>query len=85
MILDDLMEEMANSALGQDIFTKLSHHRMFSCINVQQNLFVQGRTARSQAVNSQFYLLTRTCRDLKQISVLGAQMFPGKTADFVKV
>lgn len=27
IILDDLMEEMANSALGQDIFTKLSHHR----------------------------------------------------------
>ena len=59
--------------------------RFFSCINVQQNLFVQGPAARSQAVNSQFYLLTRTCRDLKQIAVLGGQMFPGKTADFVKV
>jgi len=27
VILDDLMEEMAHSQLGQDIFTKLSHHR----------------------------------------------------------
>ena len=78
-VLDDLMAEMANSELGQDIFTKLSHHRMFSCINVQQNLFVQGRAARSQALNSQFYLLTRTCCDLKQISLLkGLKCFPGK-------
>ena len=58
--------------------------RMFSFVNVQQNLFVQGRAARSQAVNSQYYLLTRTCRDLKQLSVLGSQMFPGKTSEFVK-
>lgn len=27
VILDDLMTEMADSPLGQDIFTKLSHHR----------------------------------------------------------
>ena len=27
VILDDLMEEMSRSQLGQDIFTKLSHHR----------------------------------------------------------
>lgn len=27
VILDDLMMEMAQSPLGQDIFTKLSHHR----------------------------------------------------------
>lgn len=52
---------------------------------MQQNLFVQGPKARSQALNSQFYLLTRTCRDLKQLAVLGGQMFPGKTADFVRV
>ena len=27
VILDDLMTEMADSPLGQDIFTKYSHHR----------------------------------------------------------
>ena len=52
---------------------------------MQQNLFVQGKAARSQAVNSQFYLLTRTCRDLKQIAVFGGQMFPGQSKDFVAV
>jgi len=55
------------------------------CINVQQNLFVKGRAARSQAINSQFYLLTRTCRDLKQLSVFGSQMFPGKSKQFVAI
>ena len=27
VVLDDLMDEMAQSPLGQDIFTKMSHHR----------------------------------------------------------
>lgn len=66
-------------------FLSFCFSRNFSCINVQQNIFVQGPAARSQAINSQFYLLTRTCRDLKQMSVLGGQMFPGKSKEFVTI
>jgi hypothetical protein len=85
LVCDDLMTEMAESPMAQDIMTKMSHHRNFSIININQNIFVQGSKARNQAVNSHFYILTRTCRDLKQISLLGSQMFPGKASEFVKV
>ena len=84
-IMDDLMTEMAKSSLGQDMYTKMSHHRNFSCLNIVQNVFVQGKAARNQALNSQFFILTRTCRDVKQISILGSQLFPGKSAQFVQV
>ena len=85
LFLDDLMSEVSQSQLMQDIFTKISHHRNFSCINILQNLFTQGKAARSQSLNSHFYILTRTCRDIKQIALLGSQLFPGKTKEFVKV
>ncbi len=41
-----------------------------------QNIFAQGRSARVQALNSHYYILTRSTRDLRQISVLGGQMMP---------
>ena len=85
IILDDLMAEMASSSIGQDMYTKLSHHRNFSCLNIVQNIFVQGKAARNQALNSHFFILTRNCRDLRQIAVLGSQLFPGKSKDFVEI
>ena len=85
LVTDDLMTEMAKSSMAQDICTKMSHHRNFSCLNILQNIFVQGKTARNQALNSQFFLLTRTCRDVKQIAILGSQLFPGKTKQFAEI
>ena len=85
IIFDDLMSEMARSSIGQDMYTKLSHHRNFSCLNIIQNIFVQGKAARNQTLNSHFFILTRTCRDLRQIAILGSQLFPGKTKDFVEI
>jgi hypothetical protein len=86
LICDDLMSELAESSMAQDITTKLGHHRGegISFIRISQNLFAPGKAARTQALNSQYYILTRTCRDLKQISVLGSQMFPGKSSQFVQ-
>lgn len=84
VVLDDLMSQVANSALLADMFTKMSHHRNFSIINIAQNIYPPGRAARTQSLNSAFYLLTRTCRDLRQIKDFGAQVFPGESPSFVK-
>ena len=84
VIFDDLMDESATSPLGSDIATKLSHHRNVTCINLVQNIFKQGKSARSQAVNSHYIILTRTCRDLRQVNTLGQQLFPGKGGQFVQ-
>ena len=85
MIYDDLMVEVAKSSMLQDVSTKMAHHRNFSCLVITQNLYQQGTNARSQSLNSQYYLLTRTCRDLRQIGVLGAQLHPGKGSKFIEV
>ena len=85
IIYDDLMKEFAQSELMMDVATKLSHHRNFSVINITQNIFIQGKAARSQSLNSGYYILTRTTRDLRQIATLGSQLFPGKSSQFVAV
>ena len=85
LVFDDLMAQMSESSLIQDIMTKIAHHSNATTITLCQNIFPSGRSARTQAVNSHYYILTRTCRDLKQISVLGSQMFPGKTKEFTKI
>ena len=85
LVYDDLMSQVVASNLAEDVATKLSHHRNFTSINISQNIFAQGKSARVQSLNSQFYILTRTCRDLKQIGVLGSQLFPGKSTEFMKV
>ena len=84
VVLDDLMSQVASSTLLADMFTKMSHHRNFSIINIAQNIYPPGKAARTQSLNSAFYLLTRTCRDLRQINEFGSQVFPGKSASFVK-
>ena len=85
LVFDDLMTEVAQSAIAQNIVTKMAHHRHFGAINLMQNIFVQGKKARSQALNSQYYLLTRTTQDLKQVAVLGSQMFPSKGKEFIEI
>lgn len=85
MVFDDLFAEMADSSTARDVATKLVHHRHFTSITLTQNVFAQGKAARSQAVNSQFYILTRTCRDLRQIMALGDQIFPGKGKRFLAI
>ncbi len=85
LIVDDMMSELSESTVFQDCSTKLSHHKNFSFISISQNIFNQGKSARTQSLNSHFYLLTRTCRDLKQISTLGGQLFPGSGSKFLEI
>ena len=85
LIVDDMMSELSKSSIFQDCSTKLSHHRNFSLISIAQNIFPHGKSARTQSLNSHFYVLTRTCRDLRQISTLGSQLFPGKASDFLEI
>ena len=84
-LFDDLMSQGSQSTLMQDIATKLSHHRNFSTITINQNIFQSGKTARTQSLNSQYFLLSRTCRDVRQIGTLGSQLFPGKGSKFIQL
>ena len=77
LILDDLMSEVAASKTVQDLFCQFCHHRNVSVIYITQNIFQQGKCARSIALNTYYLILMRTLRAASQISHLGRQLYPG--------
>lgn len=77
VIFDDLMDECLKSEKVQKLFTKDSHHLNTSVIFVSQNLYAQGKHARTIALNSHYFILFKNPRDLSQIGTLGRQMYPG--------
>ena len=78
IIIDDLMDKVVNDIDMSLLFTQGCHHKNISIIYVSQNLFLQGKYARTISLNTQYIVLFRSLRDVSQITVLGRQMFPGK-------
>ena len=78
LILDDLMNSVAHSSLISDIYSKGAHHYNLSCINLIQNLYVQGKEARSISLNTHFFILCRTSRDVNQLGLFGLQAYNNK-------
>ena len=78
LVLDDLIAQVPDSSLVNDILVHISHHKKLNLIQISQNIFEQGKHARTQSLNYSGFLLLRTLRDLRQISYLGTQVFPGK-------
>ena len=73
-ILDDLMDE-TNASVTQ-LFTKGSHHRNISVIQILQNLFSKNKEARTISLNSNYLVLFKNPRDNAQVSHLAKQIFP---------
>ena len=73
-ILDDLMEDAANSADIANVFTKFSHHLNYSVVLLSQNLFNKGRYFRTISLQVQYLWLLKSVRDTSIISTLGRQM-----------
>ena len=76
-ILDDLMSETNESVTK--LFTKGSHHRNISVIQIVQNLFGKNKESRTISLNSHYLVVFKNPRDKSQIIHLGKQMFPGQT------
>jgi hypothetical protein len=85
IVVDDLMDELRNDDTLAKIFTRGSHHNNICIIYIIQNLFLKGQQMRTISLNSQYFILTKNRRDLKQIETFGRQCFPGKSKGFLKV
>ena len=83
LIVDDLMSEGSQSDEMQCVFTKYVHHRNLSCLYLMQNIFCQGKTARSISLNTNYLILYKNVRDRSQIMYLARQMFPHQTNFFL--
>ena len=75
-ILDDLMSETNESVTK--LFTKGSHHRNVSVIQIVQNLFGKNKEHRTISLNSHYLVVFKNPRDKSQVVHLGKQMFPGQ-------
>lgn len=78
LVLDDLCEETVNREEGKNIFTRLCHHLNISAILISQNLFSQGKYARTISLNVHYFCLLKTTRSGCQIQHLNRQIYgPG--------
>ncbi len=66
------------------LFTQGCHHRRLSVIFITQNLYGQGKSARTIALNCWYLVLFKNIRGTSQIQTLGRQLFPGRSKALVE-
>ena len=80
LVLDDLAEETVESPVMLKMFTTNCHHMGITTLFIMQNIFTQGKFARSISLNAHYIVLLKSLRDVNQISYLGRQLFSKKAA-----
>ena len=78
LILDDLMQEVVNSKTMQDLFCQYCHHMGISVMFLTQNLFQQGKYARTIALNTHVLVLMKNLRNASQIAHFARQLYPNR-------
>jgi hypothetical protein len=84
VVLDDLMVKVIGDPLCQELFTLGSHHKNLSVIFITQNLFCDGKFARTISLNTHYLIIFKNLRDALQINELAKRMLPGKSLGLVE-
>ena len=84
IVLDDLMMEVVKNVEMELLFTRGSHHKNLTIIYINQNMFCQGKHARTIALNCHYLILFQNRRDCSQVQKLGQQIFPGHSQVLVE-
>jgi hypothetical protein len=82
IILDNLMSQVVDDKNILNLFTVGSHHRKNSLIFLTQNIYENGKYARTISLNIHYFILFKNRRDQEQIMHLGRQIYPGETKFF---
>jgi hypothetical protein len=80
VVLDDLMSEVVKNSEIEHLFTRGAHHKNLSIIFLNQNMFCQGKNAKTINLNCHYLVLFKNLRDSSQIRRLGQQIFPGESS-----
>jgi len=78
IILDDLCHIVCQNTEMELLFSQVSHHRNISVCFMKNNLFYQGKTARTISLNTNIYVLMKNPADVLQIKILAKRVFPNK-------
>jgi hypothetical protein len=84
IILDDLMQDVVKTPEIETLFSRGAHHKKLTIIYINQNMFCQGKYARTITLNCHYLVLFKNLRDCSQIQRLGQQIFPGKGQGLVE-
>lgn len=84
IILDDLMLDVVKNSEMEMLFTRGAHHKKLSIIYLNQNMFCQGKNARSISLNCHYLILFQNLRDCFQIKKLGQQIYPNQSQVLVE-
>ena len=74
IIIDDLQFAALNNAFIANLFSREAHNRNISVFLILQNLFHQGKYSRDISLNTNYFVLFKNPRDVKQIKYLGSQL-----------
>ena len=74
IVLDDLMDSVIQDVQIQRLFTLGSHHKNITVLFINQNLFCQGKCARTISLNCHYVILFKNPRDVHQIHLFGRQI-----------
>ena len=78
IILDDLMEEVANNAHLCRLFTQGCHHKRLCVFFITQNMFQKAKFTQTISKNVQYFVFTKSPRNLCSLLNLCKQVFRGK-------
>ena len=84
IIIDDLMHEVLGNKNMELLFTQGTHHKCVSVILITQILYPGEKHARTIALNTWYMVLMKNLRDVSQVSILGKQLYPGKSKGFLQ-
>ncbi|WAR31851.1 YMD3-like protein, partial [Mya arenaria] len=81
LVLDDLFSEVGKDKRITDLFTEGSHHRSFSVVSINQNIF--GNKDPTQRRNCHYLVLFNNPVDRQSLMTLARQMYPGHPEKFM--
>ena len=76
LVLDDQMVVASSSKFVADLFTKESHHKNLTVINLVQNVYNQSKRQRTISLNSHYSVVFRNGRDALQFRTMAYQICP---------
>ena len=78
VVLDDLAHNIYKNKEMELLFSQVSHHNKISVCILKNNIYYQGKHARTIDLNTHVFVLLQNPRDESQILTMGRQIFPNK-------
>lgn len=84
-VLDDLLSESESTKEVTNMCTRAAHHKPCFVIIISQNIFLAGKQARTQSLNTHYFTIFKNPRDKLQFEILARQISPTKSKNLISI